>query len=486
MRIEGTRGIRWLFLAFSAAVAMTNRFVDPDLFWHLQAGREILENGRIALPDSSTYLFSGTVWVNQQWITEVLFAAAFSLAGYWGLLLVKGSIVAATVWFILKALEERHPAAGILTACVFLASTYHYLIFRTHLMSLLCMAALVFLLERVRPGRRLLWIALLFAGWANLHTLFSLGLVVLGCYVAASWVRRGFAFDRTTLLEGVSVPAGLVATLVNPFGFGVWKTSLSASENPDTYIVTEWRPAWEHIGAGTAGFAFLLLVVIVLIVLFPKRVHWPSLAAAGVIALFGLRHVRFVSDAALPAVPLLGMLLHHAVLTLEASKVASAGRSLRDLSAAAMIGVITLTLTATLASPITTRDSVSIRKYPEDVVRWMEVRGYSGRIFNEFAWGGLLAWSLPGTTVYVDGRTGVLLYPHGHLTRWRNIVQLKKGWEAGLEEGHPRYVLLSPRTPLAGRMKSEPGWRTLYEDADAVLFARDAPSSESAPPGQPH
>ena len=148
-----------LFLILCAMLVVSlNRHVDPDLFWHLRGGMDIVKAGKVVLPDSWTYLFEGQPWVNHQWGSEVLFYAFYQAGGYAGLLLLKGLLVCAMLLFVLGALRSHAPVVRYMSAAMFLLATGHYLIFRTHLLSLVCLAALLFLLERLSARARLGWL----------------------------------------------------------------------------------------------------------------------------------------------------------------------------------------------------------------------------------------------------------------------------------------------------------------------------------------
>jgi hypothetical protein len=61
---------------------------DPDLWGHVRFGLDILRDASI--PPSDPYSFtSDRVWVNHEWLAEVITADAFRLAGNPGLIALK-------------------------------------------------------------------------------------------------------------------------------------------------------------------------------------------------------------------------------------------------------------------------------------------------------------------------------------------------------------------------------------------------------------
>lgn len=484
MRPAGSQLRSWaflgLFLAASLCAVNLQTMVDPDLFWHLRAGKDIVEAGHPVLPDSWNYLFGGKVWVNQQWLTQILMVSAFQAFGYGGLVLLKDLVAAGVVLLILATFRDKPEPVRFLCAGVFVAVTARYFLFRTNIFSFLGMAALLFLLERVGPRKRLPALVLLFAAWANIHALFGLGLLVLGIYAGVRWFQAGRVWTRDLLWEWASVPLAASATLVNPFGTKVWETAIAGFGQPETFLVTEWWPMWKYPVLANVGFYALFILLATLFAFFPKRPHLPSLVSYLILAALAVRSVRFAPVATLPALPLLAGLLEQGVRWAEGRGWEARGRKLLP---ALCAGLVTFSVVATnwnMAHPIVTPHKVTRQDYPVQAIRWMKVRGLTGKIFNEFDAGGYIVWSLPGAKTFIDGRGLVLLFPWGHMTAWKETVDLAPGWRNRLNQGRPDYVLLYADDYLSQQLLADPEWIILYRDSLHVLFGRRSPAPIAA------
>ena len=55
--------------------------VDPDLWGHVRFGQDAPLTGQIVRTDSYSYLTSGQRWINHEWLSEVFYALAYSVAG---------------------------------------------------------------------------------------------------------------------------------------------------------------------------------------------------------------------------------------------------------------------------------------------------------------------------------------------------------------------------------------------------------------------
>lgn|GEM_PF-1462827 len=465
-----------LFLVCCAAAVVTlQRRIDPDLFWHLRGGMDILKNHKIVLGDSWTYLFSGHPWVNQQWLTEVIFYSCYSKLGFLGLNLLKGLIACAIVLVILRMLKGYSREVRFLSAAIFVAGTLHYFIFRTHLFSLLCTAILLYLLERVSPKARLIWIVVLFAAWANLHALFGLGLMILGIYVLVRWLQGGCAIKGGTVWEWISLPIACLSTLFNPFGVGVWMTAFAALGNPETNLVTEWWPIWKHTVGQNLGFIFLILIVGMLAALFPKKIHWPSFIVFLVISIMGVMHVRFTADGVIPAMPLVASLLGAVGDQIGEEKL----KRLKSASIPVLVGAMLVFASSCISfgvsHPLVIRGDRFRLDYPVRAVSFMKRNNIKGKIFNEYTWGGYLDWELPQSMIFIDGRTAVLLYPRGFVTSWKNAVETRAGWKDTLNEGNPDYALLSADDYLTAQLAVEPDWKEIFRGNISVLYMRKTP-----------
>ena len=66
---------------------------DPDLWGHVRFGQDMFAHGAVRLPD--TYSFTADrVWINHEWLAEMLMAAAFDWFGAAGLNLLRIATVA--------------------------------------------------------------------------------------------------------------------------------------------------------------------------------------------------------------------------------------------------------------------------------------------------------------------------------------------------------------------------------------------------------
>lgn len=234
----------------TCAVALSPNPADPDLWGHVQYGRDAIADG-IAATTTYSYTADGYRWINHENLAEILLAIGADTIGPIGMLCVKcllgTGIIALILW------QARRNQVGIVAASVagmLVAVNLSYFwsmrpqvlsfVYYTLLMALLswCFAGwegkchISWLrgrgeatptLEYSSRRMRFLWLApLLFFFWANSHGGFVAGyciyvayLVLRGGEVLAARGRESYGLLRRFAL--MVVTAGL-ATLINPYG----------------------------------------------------------------------------------------------------------------------------------------------------------------------------------------------------------------------------------------------------------------------------
>src|SRR5450759_4815554 len=60
-------------------------FLDPDVWWHIKNGQEILATHHWPTTDPYSFAVAGQHWIAFEWIGDVLLAAAYGIGGMRGL-----------------------------------------------------------------------------------------------------------------------------------------------------------------------------------------------------------------------------------------------------------------------------------------------------------------------------------------------------------------------------------------------------------------
>jgi hypothetical protein len=113
---------------------------------------------------------------------------------------------------------------------------------------------------------------------------------------------------------------------------------------------------------------------------------------------------------------------------------------------------------------------------PVKAVAFMQQHHLRGPIINAYGFGGYVIWAAPEYPVFVDGRTDVFEWT-GVLSRYGNWATLKSPAAELLDQYHVNLCLFAPDSPIVPSLRRLPGWREVYADENAVIFARNSPQS---------
>jgi len=111
---------------------------------------------------------------------------------------------------------------------------------------------------------------------------------------------------------------------------------------------------------------------------------------------------------------------------------------------------------------------------PVEAVAFIRRAHLSGRMLNEYAFGGYLIWALPERKVFIDGRADVYAWT-GVFRDYGAWATLREDPNLLLQKYTIDFCLLSRSAPLARVMRYLPGWSERYSDARSVIFVRSSP-----------
>lgn len=213
-----------------AAVLSLRRLDNSDTWWHLAAGRWIVTHGSVPANDPLSWTVPDHAWTNVQWLFDVLVYGVYRLGG--ASLLVITSAVSYTVATALLLVNlRRHVGpvlASLLGAWAVVISHDRFAI-RPEMLTYVFIQVILWLYATGRvAGRKRLWfLPAVMCLFANCHSLFIVGEVVIACQMVGTllsdspllppgWRRPVDPRVRSQILATGAV--ALLATVVNPFG----------------------------------------------------------------------------------------------------------------------------------------------------------------------------------------------------------------------------------------------------------------------------
>lgn len=463
-----------------AALVLAWPIVSWDLWWHLAAGREILQELAVPRAEAWSHTLRGTAWIDFEWLAQVPMRLLERLGGFQALVWAKAALGAAACGVVYRtARAEGLPRESALLAWACALALVRTRAFaRPELASLVLFPLFVAAILGARRGggrgaaRRLLWVLPpLAALWGNLHGGFVLGLGAVGLAGLGSLAAGDARLARRLL---ACLAACAAATLINPYGWRLYEAVLLHARTVQELggVIEEWRPLrlgeyplfWALLCAAFARLALDLQRG-------PRRDarFWaPWVLGLG---LFSASQVRYPVYFALTAAP-------YALR-------GAASRKARRAALAAGLG-----LAAWLALPALKRDfrrPVPWERLPTAAAGFLERERPAGRLLNDCAFGGYLAWRRAGD-VFCDSR---YLF-HDLMLEWARASAAPASWREFLDRhgiGHalmrraPGAVTADASGPLDVPRSPWPllyprdDWALVHWDDAAVVFARRIPAN---------
>jgi len=498
--------LRRLFLAAGLLAALPVCLApisDPDLPWHLSAGRFMAENLCVPTRDFLSWTKAGQPWIDYEWAAQLVFYGLEQAGGAIALWLFKAALVAALLALFIRLLRLwGMPASWVGCSLPPLAlALVPFLDARPEMFSFLFCLIDLYWLERRRlaPAQAadrgfLLRHAALYAAWANIHAGFVVGLALCLLYAIGEAMPRIFARKPffAVFAEGLKPApvfcawflAALAGTCLNPHGPALYSVFLTHWQQLDLLRenIGEWtaprlanRYQWPYWGLLLFSYgAFLLRIGGRNL---PPLTHILLLLVLSLPASRSFRHTAYVCLIAFPL----------ALKALYDMEPPAWWPRLR----ATVLGAV-LAATALLGFHILRMEKVfsSIqdpsRYAPKALCAYLaqeETTLARLKMYNPYNWGGYMGWTLyPGYQIFMDGRyifadtLASLIAAEKTPKAWQKFLNRQEIDLVVMERWQPMYrdlrsgkYLLRPFDVYAMPRKS---WALIYWDNQAMMLVR--------------
>lgn len=491
----------WGAFAFAASVFFLP-VLNPDIYWHLSAGKYTLAHLGPPRTDFLSWPLAGAEWVDFEWLPQVFYYLLHKAGGFGALLLFKVLLLALTL-LVFRAtvlLYGRRAALPFLLP-LFTAAIMPNCDLRPENFTLLFFSLTLYFLEKSRLGsipsglKSRAAVFAFFALWANTHAGYLYGLALIGLYAAgeffteelpyiygkAPFARPGWSLEYLKLFF-----LGLAASLANPYGWKIYAVISNHQRHISTLQdhIQEWTTLdfnnayqWPYalVLAGVmCSFAFFLLR--------RRHVVYSHFAALLFFAWASASHSRHI-----PFFVITGLAF---TLALPWEKPAPRRRFLAWGGAALWLAAAWWFYSGLVWTQYTGK--ARLAKWGSEgmaaflLANKAELSGL--KLYNYWSWGGWLGWELgPDYKPFIDGRylfhdrinevTGL----SGNIPKWRTLIAkykfdlaLIKLDETNLPEKRrlagggetvawrPAYLFYLPRKD----------WAVVYWDYSTAVLAR--------------
>jgi hypothetical protein len=261
----------------------------------------------------------------------------------------------------------------------------------------------------------------------------------------------------------------IAGLFVNPVGLTqvTYPINTMFSQKLALAVVSEWQPApFDDPRAwGLLAIAGLMLLVPLL-----RRVELTlqELLLVGLGFELAVQHQRMVLVFGIFAMPVLCRLLA-AVWNRRATN-----RN-RVLLNAVVIMIATWVIVQRFPSSRELTEQVN-KGNPVKALNFIQRSGLSGKMLNDYNYGGYLIWAAPERKVFADGRGDVYEWT-GVLKDYVKFANLLEDPGILLDKYHISYCLLDRKAPISRVMQLLPGWKSVYSDDMAIVLVRSGASA---------
>ncbi len=463
---------------------------DPDFFFHVKAGEDILLHSAIPSTDTYSFTHTGGTWHAHEWLFEIFIYQLFHSLGYLGVKAFIAVMGLPSLFVSASALTKRHNSDLPIIAVMALLLA-PFLTPRPQLFTYLFFAITLFALLRYKYRREShhLWgLPPLMVVWVNVHGGYLLGIAIIAVFIfteSFGALLSQTPHEQRTRLRPLFITLLLVmgASLINPWGIHHWLFPFQLMDTSAVASISEWQPLDFKDAYSRAYLAVIALLMIVYLYA-PRRPDLTELVVPWGMITASFISVRHMPLAYLAIIP---FLIHKLMEWITSPVFAThpwVKRLRNGLSRGSELGnkeivinlVILVVLTGLLAVSYPlyhAQDQAKLNELvPAKATDFIIASGISGRMFNTYHYGGYLIFRLaPQQQVFIDIRGD--MYGKALVEDYRTVYQAKPGWQPILDRYAIDYIVCESKAPLLEAATAAGTFITVYQDEESAVLVRN-------------
>jgi len=459
--------------------------VDPDMWWHIKVGQDILRTGRWPVVDAYSWTAAGTPWIAYEWLGELPLALVQRIGGRFGgvvaldfFLIALSSIIMLAVYWLATE-RSGNSKAGFVSALFLASLAFGNFSLRPQMFGFLFLVLTLLVLEKFRQGATWpLWaLPSMFLLWVNIHGSFIIGIGVITLYLLAGLFSfekgsvKAIAWTRSQRIKLETALLLCIAVLpITPYGtqLAVYPFDMAFSQPINVANISEWKPMPFDILGGKMFLGFIVIFFLLqMFFRFTWRFEELCLALGG--AVMACIHVRFV---------LLFVPFFAPVFAASLARWIPAYKRSKDqyIANAVIMAAVVIAMFHYFPSRADLDKKVA-KTYPVAALDYLRTHNVSRRMLNGYGYGGYLVFS--GEKTFIDGR-GDLYERNGILGDYVYFANLKPGSLQVLRNYGVETCLLDRGDGLVTALLASPEWRQIYSDNTSTILARQSAAPVNA------
>jgi len=472
-------------------VVLANRPLGGDVWWALAYGRVLSLTGQMPNADPFTFAPHSAGFLNAQWLSQVVFYAAYQLLDLQGVMVFNAVMCTIALAILLHAAwrYSRSLTAAACAMLLFALPAAWFIWPRAQSLALVPLMATVWLLlcgqSRVCT---LLALGATEVVWANLHGSFFMGPLLTAIVLtghALEALREGklreLIRDGRTQFLLAAMLLQVAGSLATPFGLDLYRYAAGVSSHPTVRDrISEWQPTAIASLEGMQFFAAIGMVIAVMSR--SRRQALPGdVLLLAVLAVLGLQAYRNTMLFGLICTPLMARYLADwrapRVLIAAAAWLRRPDRGrMSQIRAGLLVLAVVMWLPWTRAmNPLLdARETELVESiYPQAGADFLVAHSYGPRVLADHYWSAYLDWRLwPRYQPMVD--SAIDIHPPKVWEDFRAIHQANARWEEMVDRYDADVLMLSHENDrsLIDVAWHSPRWRLVYADPQGVIYVR--------------
>lgn len=367
---------------------------NVDLGHHLLLGKLTVEKGYVPQTNLISFTHPEYIFVNNQWLSEVVFYIVHKTFGFNGLIFLAGLLVTTSFGF-LSASVRKQIVAGCLVGFVLLQLFLDRTEVKPELFSYLFLSIYLYILfrNRSKSTNLVFLLPLLATLWINFHIFFIVGLTVIGLFLLEKYQDK-----RLWIVFIFSI----LASLINPNGIKAIIYPFHVLTNYGFDVIENYH-LLKAVSMGYANFTFLVFGLVTLFIcaslLFvwtkTEKIHIYLLSLFLFLSFFAVRHFPLLAVGAFISV------VHLTNLLLQNYK-----KQITRFNGIVMVILVVcfITITGTLIRLQLYGLGLGVNDEANQAVVFLQKNNIKGPIFNNYNIGNYLEYRLyPTEKIFVDG-----------------------------------------------------------------------------------
>ncbi len=439
---------------------------DPDYFWHISAGKYMVNHHTILTNDIFSWYVNGKPWMSHEWLFEIIIYYMFIIFGKYHLLIygfINVLIILLLFYFTNKKEFHKNKVFGIIWLFLFFI-LYPFIVGRPQLISNILLALTIYLLFDLynnKDSKKIYFLPLISIIWANVHG-GSSNLPYLLCLIFMIVCLFNFDIGKFTssrkskkqiLTYLIISLICMLSVNICPHGFKMFiYPYINMANSTMLSTISEWQPTVLSKNSHLPYFIFIFFIL--LIFLFSKKkIRFIDFCLFMISIYLGLKSIRFWSYT-------------YIIMTYVVFNYISPRKddNYTDLVFILLSVVFILIFGLSFNNIIKATNDKFISDKMISVIK----KENPERLYNDYGAGGYLIYN--NIPVFIDGRAD--LYSDYNYKDNIDLLYYKKNFYKYLDKYNFDYFLVSENFQINNYLKNNSDYILIYNDNNYLFYKK--------------